>query len=76
MFEAQPQSEIDALLENDSEFRRLYQRHQKLDRQVADAATGALPIAAATMAQMKREKLAAKEQLLRWYAQRQPAAVV
>lgn len=71
MFEAQSQNEIDALLQNDSEFRRLYQRHQKLDRQVADAAAGALPVGAATMAQMKREKLAAKEQLLRWYEQRQ-----
>lgn len=71
MFEAQPQSEVDALLESDNEFRRLYQRHQKLDRQVADASNGALPIASSFVAQMKREKLAAKEQLLRWYEQRQ-----
>lgn len=72
MFEAQPQSEIDALLESDDEFRRLYQRHRKLDKQVADAAIGALPIAASTVAQMKREKLAAKKQLLRWYEELQP----
>jgi len=71
MFEAQPQSEVDALLQSDSEFRRLYQRHQKLDRQVADAANGALPIAPSFVAQMKREKLAVKEQLLRWYEERQ-----
>lgn len=71
MFEAQPQSEINALLQSDGEFRRLYQRHQKLDKQVADAANGALPIAPSAVSRMKREKLAAKEQLLRWYAQRQ-----
>ncbi len=70
MFEAQPQSEINALLQSDGEFRRLYQRHQKLDKQVADAANGALPIAPSAVSRMKREKLAAKEQLLRWYAQR------
>lgn len=70
MFEAQPQSEIDALLQTDGEFRRLYQRHQKLDRQVADAASGALPLASSAVSQMKREKLAAKEKLMRWYEQR------
>lgn len=70
MFEAQPQSQVNALLKSDNEFRRLYQRHQKLDKQVADAAIGALPLAAATVAQMKREKLAAKETLLRWYKER------
>ncbi|MCB1569097.1 MAG: YdcH family protein [Xanthomonadales bacterium] len=70
MFEAQPQSEIDALLQSDGEFRRLYQRHQKLDRQVADAANGALPLAPSAVAQMKREKLATKERLMRWYEQR------
>ncbi len=70
MFETQPQSEINALLQSDSEFRRLYQRHQKLDKQVADALVGALPLAPSAVAQMKREKLAAKERLLRWYEQR------
>ncbi|MCX7556523.1 YdcH family protein [Xanthomonadaceae bacterium JHOS43] len=70
MFESQPQSEINALLQSDSEFRRLYRRHQKLDKQVADALVGALPMAPSTVAQMKREKLATKERLLRWYEQR------
>lgn len=72
MFETQPQSEIDALLRRDDEFRRLYQRHRKLDKQVADASVGALPMAASAIAQMKREKLAAKKQLLRWYQELQP----
>lgn len=70
MFETQSQSEIDALLKEDTEFRRLYHRHQKLDKQVAAASNGAMAIAPSAIAQMKREKLAAKEQLLRWYEQR------
>lgn len=70
MFEAHPQSEIHALLQNDREFRRLYQRHQKLDRQVADASCGALPLAPGALSQMKREKLAAKQHLLRWFESR------
>lgn len=72
MFEAHPQSEINALLKGDSQFRRLYQRHQKLDKQIADAASGALPLSDGALSQMKREKLAAKECLLRWYEQRRP----
>lgn len=69
MFETHPQSEINALLKRDSQFRRLYQHHQKLDKQVADAAVGALPLSDETLARMKREKLAAKQRLLRWYEQ-------
>jgi len=65
MFEAHPQSEIHALMQSDQEFRRLYQRHQKLDKQVADASCGALPLAPGTLSQMKREKLATKKSLLR-----------
>ncbi len=70
MFEAQPQSEIDTLLQSDNEFRRLYQHHQKLDRKVADATVGALPLAPGALSQMKREKLAAKQQLVRWFEER------
>lgn len=67
MFEAQPQSEIKALLKSDSEFRRLYQRHRKLDKKVADAAVGALPMGSDALAEMKREKLAVKQSLIRHY---------
>ena len=70
MFEAQPQSEIDALLQHDTEFRRLYQHHQKLDRQVADATVGTLHLAPGALSLMKREKLAAKQRLMRWYEER------
>ena len=68
MFEGQPQAEIDALMKRDPEFKQLYQRHRLLDKKVMDAELGVLPIDTATLAQMKREKLATKQQLMRRYA--------
>lgn len=64
MFEEQPQSAIDALIRANPEFKRLYQRHRKLDKKVSAAELGVLPIDAATLAQMKREKLLTKQRLL------------
>ena len=49
------------------EFRQLYQRHKELDKQVLDAELGVLPIDDNRLGQMKREKLAAKDRLLRMY---------
>lgn len=67
MFEGQPQSEIDALIKTDPEFKQLYERHRKLNKKVTDAELGVLPIDDVTLGQMKREKLHAKERLLRIY---------
>ncbi len=67
MFEGQPQSEIEALIKTDPEFKQLYERHRKLDKKVTDAELGVLPIGEATLGQMKREKLLAKQRLLRKY---------
>jgi uncharacterized protein YdcH (DUF465 family) len=67
MFEGQPQSEIDAMLEADPEFKQLYQRHRELDKKITDAELGVLAIDDATLGQLKREKLHAKEKLLRLY---------
>ncbi|KGM55109.1 hypothetical protein N800_00325 [Lysobacter daejeonensis GH1-9] len=67
MFEGQPQLEIDALIKSDPEFKQLYQRHQLLDKKVMDAELGVLPIDDNTLHQMKREKLAAKDRLVRMY---------
>ena len=64
MFEGQPQTEIDALMKADPEFKQLYQRHSKLNKKVLDAELGVLPIDTQTLGQMKREKLAAKERLI------------
>ena len=68
MFEGQPQTELDAILKANNEFRQLYYRHKELDKQVLDAELGVLPIDPATLGQMKREKLATKQQLMRRYA--------
>ena len=69
MFEANPKSEIEALLNNDHEFRQLYQRHKELDKQVLDAELGVLAIDDATLARRKKEKLFAKDRLTRMYDQ-------
>lgn len=70
MFEGQPQAEIEALIKADPEFKQLYQRHRELNKKVTDAELGVLPIDTTTLGRMKREKLAAKERLLRMYENR------
>lgn len=67
MFEGQPQTEVEALMKANTEFRQLYQRHKELDKQVLDAELGVLPVDDTRLAQMKREKLAAKDRLIRMY---------
>ncbi|PJJ95930.1 hypothetical protein CO615_10955 [Lysobacteraceae bacterium NML75-0749] len=64
MFEDRSQEELDSLMKNNAEFRKLYYHHQELDKKVSDAELGVLPIGDMELAQMKRDKLAAKEQLL------------
>ncbi|MFP5373611.1 MAG: YdcH family protein [Gammaproteobacteria bacterium] len=67
MFEGQPQAELEELMKSHSEFRQLYQHHQRLDKKVLDAELGVLPLDDVTLSQMKREKLAAKDRLTRLY---------
>ncbi len=67
MFEEQPQPVIEALMKSNPEFKQLYQRHKLLDKKVNAAELGVLPIDDVTLGQMKREKLAAKDRLLRLY---------
>ncbi|KAB8317092.1 DUF465 domain-containing protein [Tolypothrix campylonemoides VB511288] len=67
MFEERPQHEIDAIIQTSPEFRQLYMRHKELDKKVAAAELGVLPIDDVTLGQMKREKLAAKDKLTRLY---------
>lgn len=68
MFEKQSQQEIDTLMRSNPEFKRLYLRHRDLDKRVMDAELGVAPVDDATLSQMKREKLAAKDRLVRLYA--------
>jgi len=70
MFEGQPQSDIEALVRSDPEFRVLLNRHRKLDKQVLDAELGVLPIDDATLIKMKKEKLYAKDKLTRLFDRR------
>ncbi|TKR29709.1 DUF465 domain-containing protein [Luteimonas gilva] len=70
MFEGQSQTEIEAIMKADPEFRQLYQKHKDLDKKVLDAELGVLPLDDNTLAQMKREKLAAKDRLTHLYEAR------
>lgn len=63
MFENQQRDDIEALMEMDVEFRRLYQRHKQLDSKVNAANIGVLPVDSLTLAGMKKEKLLAKARL-------------
>lgn len=67
MFEGHSQAEVEAMMTGNTEFRQLYMRHRKLNRQCMDAELGVLAVNDATLGQMKREKLAAKERLLRMF---------
>ena len=71
MFEGQPQDELEAMMKGDSEFRQLLQRHRELDKQVLDAERGVLPLDDNTVSRMKREKLYAKDRLIRMYETKQ-----
>lgn len=67
MFENQPREDVEALMKANIEFRRLYLRHRELDSKVHDAELGVLPLDGTTLTGMKREKLIAKERLLRMW---------
>lgn len=67
MFEEQTQTEVEALMKANPEFRQLYHRHKELDKKVLDAELGVLPVDDSRLSLMKREKLAAKDRLTRMY---------
>ena len=69
MFEGK-QPEVDHLMQQSAEFRQLYHRHRQLDKKVMDAELGVLPVDALTLRRMKREKLQAKEKLIRMFDSR------
>ncbi len=70
MFEGQSQADVDAMLRSDSSFRKLYHHHRDLDKRVMDAELGVLPIHDTALTRMKKEKLAAKEELVRRWDRR------
>jgi uncharacterized protein len=70
MFEGQPQSDVEAMMKSDPEFRTLLNRHKQLDKQVLDAELGVLPVDDTRLLKMKKEKLYAKDKLTRLFDRR------
>ena len=64
MFEKR-QIQIDALLCENIEFRRLYNKHQELHQQVHEAEIGLRPLEDLALVRLKKEKLWAKDRLSR-----------
>ena len=73
MFERR-QVQIDALLGDNIEFRRLYNKHQELHQQVHDAEIGVNPLEDLALVQLKKEKLWAKDRLSRMMDAHQQSA--
>lgn len=65
MFEERSANELDSLLKSNSEFKQLYHHHKDLDRRVMNAELGVNPVDDVELTRMKREKLHAKDRLVR-----------
>ncbi len=63
MFENQNPDDVQAMIDRSDEFKRLYQRHRDLDKQVHDAELGVRPTDDMTLHAMKKEKLKTKDRL-------------
>ena len=59
------QEDVENLLNQNIEFRRLYNKHQELDKKVHAAETGLNPMEDLALVQLKKEKLWAKDQMAR-----------
>jgi uncharacterized protein YdcH (DUF465 family) len=64
MFEHR-QDEMQQLLKEDQNFLRVFNRHQELDKRVTAAELGTAPMEDLALMQLKREKLHAKDHLVR-----------
>ena len=62
MFEHR-QNEMDELIKENEDFRRIYTRHQELDKRVTAAELGTAPMEDLALNQLKKEKLWAKDKL-------------
>jgi uncharacterized protein len=72
MFENR-KDQMEILLKDNEEFRRLYNHHQQLEKRVLAAETGTAPMEDLALNGLKREKLRAKDQLARIMEQAQAA---
>jgi len=62
MFEHR-QDKMDELIKGNEDFRRIYDRHQELDKRVTAAELGTAPMEDLALNQLKKEKLWAKDKL-------------
>ena len=62
MFERQ-QNKMDELIKENEDFRRIYNRHQELDKRVTAAELGTAPMEDLALNQLKKEKLWIKDKL-------------
>jgi len=62
MFEHR-QNKMDELMKENEDFRRIYNRHQALDKRVSAAELGTAPMEDLALNQLKKEKLWAKDKL-------------
>ena len=66
------QQEMEKLIKENEDFLRIYTRHQELDKKVTAAEVGAAPMEDLALVKLKKEKLWAKDQLVRIMEQSQP----
>ena len=64
MFEHE-QETVQELLSDNDEFRRLFEKHQDLHKQVRAAEIGAAPMDDLSLVRLKKEKLLAKDRMAR-----------
>ncbi len=62
MFEHQ-QNKMDELIKDNEDFRRIYNRHQELDKRVTAAELGTAPMEDLALNKLKKEKLWIKDKL-------------
>jgi len=57
--------QMEKLMKENTEFLRLFNHHQELDKRVTAAEVGAVPLDDRSLTQLKKKKLMAKDQLAR-----------
>jgi len=66
------QNEMEKLMKENENFLRIYNRHQELEKRVTAAEIGTAPMEDLALNQLKKEKLWAKDQLVRIMDSTQP----
>ncbi len=64
MFEHR-QQQMEKMMKENPDFLRIFNRHQELDKRVAEAEVGTSPMEDLALVKLKKEKLMAKDKLAR-----------